>query len=75
MLLTEEEAKTKRCCGPEGTGIVHFGGEDREWIALWPGETKCDSQRFCIASQCMAWRLHNPFDEIGFCGLAGKVEE
>jgi len=74
--MTEDEAKTKRCCGPEGCGFV---GNDKE--------------RYCIGSQCMAWRwikidrdykfgpaddegkmkvLSSPITEYGYCGLAGK---
>lgn len=37
-MYEEEEAKLKRCCGPEGCG---------------DGRPK----RYCVASDCMAWRL------------------
>lgn len=39
--MTEDEAKTKRCCGPSGCGVRH--GDPTEG-------------RFCIGSACMAWR-------------------
>jgi hypothetical protein len=75
MLLTEQEAKAKRCCGPEGTGRVERGRDEHPI-------------RCCIASHCMAWRWHVIEEEIsrdewrrtivekrgkpeGFCGLAG----
>ena len=40
--MTEDEAKTKTCCGPDGTGYAN----DQPFAARW-----------CLASQCMAWRL------------------
>lgn len=42
-MLTESEARTKRCCGPDGCGAdVRQNGRV--------------SERFCIGSACMAWR-------------------
>lgn len=41
MLLNEEEAKETRCCGPEGCGRINMSG---------------DMARYCIGSDCMAWR-------------------
>lgn len=85
--MTEDEAKTKTCCGPMGL--------------LEQGSGRSYYSRTCIASACMAWRWrrvanpewrsvtymagyppHNPFDGSnemsipsttdGFCGLAGQ---
>ena len=39
--MTEDEAKTKRCCGPEGCGVSEVLDQVRA--------------RRCIASECMAW--------------------
>jgi hypothetical protein len=77
MILTEEEAKTKICCGPLTAGAS----------PAWH-----DGKR-CVASRCMAWRWVDQFEatrtgetaqegayptgvlaQRGFCGLAGKVE-
>ena len=76
--MTEDQAKTKRCCGPEGCGdYIH---------------KDTSQERYCIGSQCMAWRstidaadattqkeyveldLLYPGPETisGYCGLAGK---
>lgn len=69
--MTEEEAKTKSCCGAGGQEV--FGGNLGDL--------------YCIGSQCMAWRWiagdpHGPATDggillprsqwPGFCGLAGK---
>jgi len=77
--VTEEEAKTKRCCGPNGCGRLQddlSGSPD-------------NAPRYCIGSACMAWR-HAPvsFTQVNdngktvqiegrsytdfYCGLAGK---
>jgi hypothetical protein len=73
--MTEEEAKGKRCCGPEGCGE--------------PGKTHGPYYhrvgRVCIGSACMAWRKVMEYttdingDRIetrdtgaGYCGLAGN---
>lgn len=75
--MTEDEAKMKTCCGPEGTGYAN----DQPLPA-----------RYCIASACMAWRKtgskfkdartghlgdrdltgHGAWIDTGFCGLAGS---
>ena len=39
--MTEEEAKTKRCCGPADCG--HYNS--KPYPARW-----------CLGSECMAWR-------------------
>lgn len=43
--MTEQEAGQKRCCGPEGCGVL--GNPDYEGGP---------SSRWCIGSACMAWR-------------------
>lgn len=80
--MTEDEATSKRCCGPEGCGT--FGNPKENGT--------CD--RYCIGSACMAWRWFRSPDDAasetefqkscsgpdqdkivepdGFCGLAGK---
>jgi hypothetical protein len=64
MIVTEEEAKTKRC-------QETFGPGTSEWITF-------PADRNCIGSACMAWRWHNdglsdyPPDTKGFCGKASK---
>lgn len=61
--MTEEEAKTKICCGPP-QAAAQLMGELRKGIAAK-----------CAGSFCMAWRWD--YDEYGdasegFCGLAGR---
>jgi hypothetical protein len=42
--MTEDEAKQKRCCGPEGCGFTD------------PRQDDClNGERWCIGSACMAW--------------------
>lgn len=43
MLLTEGEAREKRCCGPSGCG--DYGNPSPDGSL----------QRYCAASACMAW--------------------
>ncbi len=76
--MTEEEAKQKRCCGPEGLGIpygsVEVCHDDATPLVFAP-------IRWCIGSECMAWRTRpagvksvkhpDGEDTTGFCGLAG----
>lgn len=38
--MSEQDAKKKRCCGPEGCGKVHKSSGPHRW---------------CIGSLCMAW--------------------
>lgn len=45
--MTEDEAGLKRCCGPEGCGEFN---------------DKPTPERWCIGSQCMAWRTDNEID-------------
>ena len=48
-LLTEDEVKTKRCCGPEGCGEARHehGGLDGHGV---------EGRRYCIGSDCAGWR-------------------
>lgn len=66
MTYTEEEAKEK-------------------WCPFKPIVTEENRTHRCIASDCMAWRWIYPLRkgetekdraslDIGYCGLAGKVE-
>ncbi len=80
-MLTEDEAKSKRCCGPKGCGELALGTADH-----------AAGVRFCIASICMAWRKvdqvgigpngekrerdldgRTKWVDRGYCGLAGAV--
>jgi len=64
MLLTEEEARRKRCCGPFPCGVGPQFGDDI-------------NTRWCIASECMAWRrgpVEGRDGSLGYCGLSGKPE-
>ena len=69
--MTEDEAKTKLCCGPP--------------VTAWAAGDSLDF--FCIASACMAWRPYSAKTWLGadggirkggrpegYCGLAGKQE-
>lgn len=74
MIVTEEEAKTKRC----HETLAPVGTADRVWHDSGP----------CIGSACMAWRwandaqyaesgieekfLGDPNFIAGYCGKAGK---
>ena len=82
--MTEDEAKTKRCCGPEGCGEEHSANT-----------TGFTTARYCIGSACMGWRFsltakptpHSTggITEMvhtitlstteGYCGHAGKPNE
>jgi hypothetical protein len=84
--MTEDEAKTKACCGPPAVAAA----------AYYRAGVACDAPMHCIASACMAWRVrHQWLDNAqqepswvtyapyafepgpgqerdhGFCGLAG----
>lgn len=56
--MTEDDAKKKRCCGPEGCGQLRF--------------VELTRVRFCIGSECMAWRCATASIRSGYCGLAEK---
>ena len=54
--MTEDEAKSLRCCGPAGCGTLinpHVEKFPKELLALVA--TEFGSPRWCIASKCMAW--------------------
>ena len=57
-LCTEEEARKSRCCGPHGCG--HWEYEPMGNMAPDEG-----CLRYCIASQCMAWRWSDETIEAG----------
>lgn len=79
--MTEQEAKTKTCCGPN---IVLLG------LLVTTGKKISDpvGPMLCVGSACMAWRWTerrtpagtNPAggsfaaygEDRGYCGLAGK---
>jgi hypothetical protein len=56
MLVTDEEARTKRCCGPEGCGRHLPSASAGETI----GGLGRHTERFCIGSDCMAWEWGEP---------------
>lgn len=82
--MTEEEAKTKVCCGPKVLAAAIFiAGKAKTTEPLGPV--------LCAGSACMAWRSEPGADrrrleaqnprmpmgeiakiESGWCGLAGK---
>lgn len=52
--MTEEEAKTKDCCGPDDCG-------EHIYETLDDGRVQDTGQRFCAGSQCMAWRWSDEY--------------
>lgn len=75
MIVTEEEAKTKRCqegFGPSSDKMAEIDS------GLWTQPS------YCIGSACMAWRWldqtvfwdeHRKPDAPGYCGKAGRPQE
>ena len=73
MIVTEEEAKTKRCqesypacreVSPEGHHISASTGG---------GYATQTAPSFCIGSACMAWRwMDQDHQDKGYCGKAGR---
>lgn len=76
--MTEDEAKTKICCGPRAAGL----GEDIECrgseCMAWRVKVRLEV-RHKRTGQVMppdAWRARGDYEEVtvsdgGFCGLAG----
>ena len=75
--MLEEEAKTKRCGGPDGTGTVVNP------VTGKIPQTDYSRPRWCIASDCMMWKWSyedtadgegmHPYKlskTKGYCGLA-----
>ena len=86
--MTEDEAKTKWCCGPPASATATY----------WHGQAPVETPMRCAGSACMAWRILNverayyketglpvPIGEryvpntvnlvdedYGYCGLAGQ---
>ncbi len=60
--MTEEEAKTTRCCGPEGCGRVIR--TDVVYDAANVNAIGFTTVRVCIGSACMAWRSYLVAHEI-----------
>lgn len=71
MIVTEEEAGTKRCCGPKdcGQSLVRVPSQYAAHPELNLGP------RMCIGSACMAWIWRWVPGETsktnGSCGYAG----
>jgi hypothetical protein len=91
MLLSEDEAKTKRC--PEGFSAVHVTDNGHPLYRQIPSldggaanfTVKASAPACCIGSACMAWRWKrwelDPVDRhrirgtVGYCGKAGIPDE
>lgn len=86
MIVTEEEAKSLRCCGPEGCGFIvaAMTGGDVPLLGADGRDTgklayvrEGQGVRMCVGAACMAWRwarnLIPPEDgkDRGYCGYAG----
>ncbi len=86
--MTEDEAKTKDCCGPPADAWARIALHHIEagWAEFLRDRPKC------TASACMAWRVNERdptyraqadreyertgkrLDPPGFCGLAGAPQ-
>lgn len=86
MLLTEQEAMTQRCIGPEGCGVMVGIGEpilverddidhepfrDDDYVKAW-----AQHERRCIGSACkMAWRWADEYrSSSGGCGSSDFMQ-
>lgn len=77
MIVFDEDAHKKRCCGPSGCGAKDSAA----------GTSEAEF-RYCVGADCMGWRVahmlsvNNPSNitgqgqhidtSHGYCGLAGK---
>ena len=48
--MTEDQAKTKMCCGPQVVGMTILATAPAGTVEMTPSAGRC------IASDCMAWR-------------------
>lgn len=71
MLLTEEEAKSKRCPVRVHTKVLAENA-----ISYAPTVAVATNDKVpCLATGCMAWRWKpGENKELGYCGLAGPSE-
>jgi hypothetical protein len=87
MIVTEEEAKTKRCqesyappvvASPSGSSTSDLAYHSYAIGSLGAGYATVGAPAFCIGSACMAWRWFDNIDDQaieqprGYCGKAGK---
>lgn len=78
-MLTEEQARTKQCCGPFGCGKAEAAVIDQQSIATSVASALF-VRRVCIGSECMAWRWRYAtrgapiHANEGFCGLPIRPE-
>ncbi len=77
MLLTEKEARTKWC--PFAVSAVRRYEDSVSVVNRRIGSGKPDVDCFCIATDCMMWRVvsvkkDDETVKLGYCGLAGKPE-
>jgi hypothetical protein len=83
MIVTEEEAKSKRCQESFGDTVVSPMGYSTVGLSPFQhsvsysggaaGSVVQSSPSMCIGSACMAWRWADSAIGItGYCGKAGK---
>ena len=79
MIVTEDEAKTKRCQEGFGPPLVDAMHGNVVMHAMPGGVIAAASSPIhCIGSACMAWRWFDNLDDgavitpLGYCGKAGK---
>ena len=72
MIVTEEEAKTKRCQESFGDGAVSPAGLTTVAMAHYGSAyAQITSPSMCIGTNCMAWRWADGKETKGYCGKAG----